>query len=183
VPDAPERAIGAVEREVADARVFEQHPRAMGLRIDAHQIAIRPVVGGIEDDVRARIVRERRHCVDGRPFDVDDLVDLPTAARAGRDGADVRQHTGIIERRVDFLIGRIVVRARDRSERPRRDVARRRHGIGADGVEVLPLEVVLVLHPGGPGRRERRPEHVLELRGIVAATAVVARHPLDELLG
>ncbi len=164
VADAPQRSVRGVERKVANAGVLHQQARATADGVDRHQIAMGVVVGRIEDRVRRGIVSQGRDGVDRRTLDVDDLLDARRAVRAGRDGADMRQHAGIVERRVDLAVGRIVVGAGHRAQGPRRHVAVGGDGIRAYRREIAALEVALVLLPRRPRLLDRRAEHVRELR-------------------
>ena len=121
-------------------------------RIQPHEIAMRAVVGGVEDLLVGRIPDERGHRVDERPLDVDEPLE-----RAGlrRNPADVRDRARIVETGIKGVGTRIVERARNRPERAWRDIAIRRERILPDRLEVPSLERVFVGDPRGPGLLER----------------------------
>ena len=120
MPDAPQRAIRAREDEVADARVLHQHAPLARLHVERDEIAVGEVVRRVEERRPGRIHRERRHLVDQRPLDVRQMRRRPAVRR---DRAHVRDDPGVVERRVDRVRRGIVVRARDRAERARREIA------------------------------------------------------------
>ena len=179
VPHPPERPVDRVEDDFTDARVLEQHPLLARADVHRHQVAQGQVVVGVERRSTLRVVGERRHAVQHRALDVGKLA---LAAVAGVDRTDVLDHAGIAEGAVDGAVCLVEVHPRDRADGARRQRAVRRDRLGAHRVEVAPLEPALERDPVLPGLLQRKPEHALELVGIVALAAFVAPVPGDHLL-
>ena len=72
---ADQRTVGRLEGELADARVFEQHPLLARAHVDGHEVAQCVVVVGVERGAASRIERERRDHVVQRAFDVGQALD------------------------------------------------------------------------------------------------------------
>ena len=98
MPYAPQGTIRLVEREVADARVLEQHARALRRGIEGHDVSKRVVVGGVEDGFRLRVEGQGGDGVEHRALDV--LEPLHRTVVQG-DGPDVADHPRVIEGAVD----------------------------------------------------------------------------------
>ena len=127
-----------------------------------------------------RIVGNRGDLIDVGPFDVDEVF---SCARVERDRTDVRDRPGCIESGIQFSGTRIDEGARDRPERMRREIGRRRQRILSDSGEILLLEILLPRDPFAPGLLERRPEHVLKLTRVIGLAARPAADPINELPG
>ena len=123
VPHRPQRARGAIERQVADAGVVHELSHAAGRQVQHAQVAPLVVVGGEEQLPVRGIERERRHEVERRALH---LVQHALGAAAQWDRGQVRHGSRPVDGGEERVRRAVHERARHRAERQRRQVARRR---------------------------------------------------------
>ena len=177
---APERAVPAVEDELADARVLEQHARVAGHHVERHDVAQLVVVGRVERRLRVRVIGERGHLVEHRALHVGQALHraVPRIQRS-----DVLEDSRITESAVEDAATLVVIGTRHRAHRRGKKVAVRSDRVFPHLGEVALLEVALEGDPVLPRALERDAEHVLELVRVVALAALVAPRPRDHVLG
>src|SRR5271155_3611634 len=111
--DAPDRFVGRIERDVADARMIEQQTRRAAIDINLHQIAEAVVVARIESLAGGGIVGERGGAIERRPLEIRELL---FAAVLERKKADVAELTYRPEAGDQAVGLGIVKAARDRAQ-------------------------------------------------------------------
>ena len=179
VAHAPQRTIGPVERDLADARVFEQHAALARLHVHGHEVAQREVVVGEEERAARRIVGEGGDPVEHRALDVGKAAD---AAIARIHRAHLVDHPGIAERAVERAAGLVVERARGGADGAFGEVSLRGDRELAHFLEVAPLELALEGDPVLPPFLERESEHLQEVVRVVTPAAFVAPQPCQHFL-
>ena len=179
--DAPERAVGLVEGELADARVLLQQRGLAGLRIQAHQVAVVAVVGGVVEDAVPLVVGQRRDGVDHRPLEAHDPLDL---AGLHVERADVRDDAGVVEGGVDAVAAS--GRSRRATPSPARGVVRSRCGVigyWRIASRFFCWNAFSATIQSAQALSSDRPKTWRNCAGVVAAAARLARHPVQHLLG
>ena len=178
--DAPQRPVGVVESEIADARVLLQHARSPRPRVEGDDVAQRVVVGCVEDGLGRGVEGEGRHGVEHRAFHIHETLDC--AVLEGN-RPHVADDARVVERSVESPGFRVEKGAGDRTKGAGRHVGVGRRGVAADQLEIPVLEIPFKSDPLAPRLVDRPAEDATELRGVVGLAALLARNPLDDFFG
>ena len=179
VPNAPDRTVGRVEYDLADACILEQHLALATPQIDGHQVAVSVVVRRVENRFRRLVVSDRRHAVDHRYLDV---LELAHGSRFEIEFADVSDHARVANTRDQAVAVGIVVGPGYRAQRTIGEIAVLGRRVLTYTLEVRLLKLALELDPVLPGIVERFAVYALEVFLVPAVAVVGALDPVDELV-